>query len=96
MPMARGFGGRSSGCMSGSDIVSVIPQICRSGAPEPLVPLLELLRRHVLGVADRRAGAWLPVLGRAGLGQQHADGRGEERGQGGLVTDAPGPRTGRR
>jgi hypothetical protein len=33
MPIDSGLGGRSSGCMSGSDIVSVMPQICMSRAP---------------------------------------------------------------
>src|SRR5437016_4933091 len=34
MPIESGLRGRSRGCISGSDIVSVMPQICRSGAPK--------------------------------------------------------------
>jgi hypothetical protein len=33
MPMDSGLRGRSSGCISGRLMVSVIPQICMSGAP---------------------------------------------------------------
>ena len=34
MPIESGLRGRSRGCISGSDIVSVMPQICMSGAPK--------------------------------------------------------------